>query len=97
VGSWLWHSLLGYHVVQFLFFIGRYFLFLNPYIGRFGAWLLRDPTVGVDDSHLIFNVDCRVSKSLDLFFVQMIIPVPFSILNTLRNGQYRTLGLEHVS
>jgi L-gulonolactone oxidase len=98
VGSWLWHSLLGYHLVQFLLFIARYFLFLNPYIGRFGAWLLRDPTVGVDDSHLIFNVDCRVSKSLDLYFhLQMIIPFLCSTLNILRNGQYRTPELERVS
>ncbi|OCH88944.1 L-gulonolactone/D-arabinono-1,4-lactone oxidase [Obba rivulosa] len=59
VSSWLWHSLIGYHVVQFLFFLGRYITSLNYWIGHFGAWLDKDRTVAVDDSHRIFNVDCK--------------------------------------
>jgi L-gulonolactone oxidase len=58
--SWLWHSLLGHHLIQLLLFIARYFLVLNTWTGYFAAWLIRDKTVGVDDSHVIFNVDCRV-------------------------------------
>jgi len=57
--SWLWHSLLGYHVVQFLLFVGRYFLFLNSWIARFASWLISSKTVGIDESYVIFNVDCR--------------------------------------
>ena len=65
--SWLWHSFMGHHVIQFLLFMGRYFLFLNYWIGCFAAWLIRDKTIGVDDSHRIFNVDCRVSLLLLAF------------------------------
>ncbi|EMD35022.1 hypothetical protein CERSUDRAFT_116534, partial [Gelatoporia subvermispora B] len=59
VSSWLWHSIVGYHVLQFLFFLGRIVPALNYWIGCFGAWLVRDLTVAVDDSHRIFNVDCK--------------------------------------
>ena len=69
--NWLWHSFMGHHVIQFLLFIGRYFLFLNYWIGCFAAWLIRDKTIGVDDSHRIFNVDCRVSLLL-LAFLQFL-------------------------
>lgn len=60
-GSWLWHSLMGYHVIQFLLFLGRYFLFLNTYIANFACWLASGDSLGIDDSYRIFNVDCRVS------------------------------------
>lgn len=58
-GSWLWHSFLGYHVVQLLLFLGRFFLFLNPWIANFACWLISNKSIGVDDGHHIFNVDCR--------------------------------------
>ncbi|KAG2006051.1 FAD binding domain-containing protein [Coprinopsis cinerea AmutBmut pab1-1] len=58
-GSWLWHSFLGHHVVQLLLFVARFFTFLNPLIANFACWLVSEKTVGVDDSHRIFNVDCR--------------------------------------
>ncbi|KAI0632860.1 L-gulonolactone/D-arabinono-1,4-lactone oxidase [Trametes polyzona] len=59
VGTWLWHSLLGYHVLQFFLFIGRYVPSFNLWIGRFMAWLVRDRTVTIDDSHRVFNIDCK--------------------------------------
>ncbi|GBE87097.1 L-gulonolactone/D-arabinono-1,4-lactone oxidase [Sparassis latifolia] len=59
VATWLWHSIIGYHLLQFLFFLGRYITSLNPWIGRFGAWLVRDNAVAIDDSYRIFNVDCK--------------------------------------
>ncbi|KAI0830142.1 L-gulonolactone/D-arabinono-1,4-lactone oxidase [Trametes gibbosa] len=59
VGTWLWHSLLGYHVLQFFLFVGRYIPSFNLWIGRFMAWLVRDRTVTVDDSHRVFNIDCK--------------------------------------
>ncbi|KAF9006947.1 gulonolactone oxidase Lgo1 [Cyathus striatus] len=58
-GSWLWHTALGHHVIQFLLFIGRYVLSLNPWIANFACWLVSAKTVGVDDGYRIFNVDCR--------------------------------------
>jgi L-gulonolactone oxidase len=58
-GSWFWHCLLGFHLIQFLLFAGRYFPSLNYWIGRLAAWLVLNKTVGVDDSYQIFNVDCR--------------------------------------
>jgi L-gulonolactone oxidase len=71
--SWLWHSLCGHHVVQFLLFIARYFPFLIPFVARFSVWLIRDPTVRVDDSYSIFNIDCRVS-GLSTFSSMFLIP-----------------------
>ena len=52
---------MGYHVIQFLLFLGRYFLFLNTYVANFACWLVSGDSLGTDDSHRIFNVDCRVS------------------------------------
>jgi L-gulonolactone oxidase len=60
-GSWLWHSFMGYHVIQFLLFLGRYFLFLNTYVANFTCWLASGDSLGIDDSYRIFNIDCRVS------------------------------------
>ncbi|KAI1790573.1 L-gulonolactone/D-arabinono-1,4-lactone oxidase [Ganoderma leucocontextum] len=59
ISTWLWHSLIGYHLIQFLFFLARYVTSLNVWVGRFGAWLVSERTVAVDDSHSIFNVDCK--------------------------------------
>jgi len=58
-GSWLWGSLFGYHVIQFFLFLGRYLTCLNPLIGKFASWLVRDKSIGIDDGHRIFNVDCK--------------------------------------
>ncbi|KAI8972568.1 L-gulonolactone/D-arabinono-1,4-lactone oxidase [Trametes punicea] len=59
VGTWLWHSLVGYHLLQFLLFLARYVPILNIWTGRFMAWLVRNRTVTVDDSHRVFNIDCK--------------------------------------
>ncbi|KAI0077661.1 L-gulonolactone/D-arabinono-1,4-lactone oxidase [Panus rudis PR-1116 ss-1] len=57
--SFLWHSILGFHLVQFLFFLGIYFPAINPWICRMSAWLDRAKTVTVDDSWRVFNLDCK--------------------------------------
>ncbi|KAI0752191.1 L-gulonolactone/D-arabinono-1,4-lactone oxidase [Fomes fomentarius] len=59
VGTWLWHSLVGYHLLQFLLFLARYVSVLNLWYGRIAAWLISEPTVGIDDSYRIFNLDCK--------------------------------------
>ncbi|KAI9057550.1 L-gulonolactone/D-arabinono-1,4-lactone oxidase [Trametes sanguinea] len=59
VGTWLWHSIVGYHLLQFLLFVARYVPVLNIWLGRFMAWLAGDRMVSVDDSHRIFNIDCK--------------------------------------
>ncbi|KAF9480619.1 L-gulonolactone D-arabinono-1,4-lactone oxidase [Pholiota conissans] len=59
VGSWLWDSLLGYHAIQFLLYVGRFVPRLNITTGKFAAWLVNKEVTRVDDSYKIFNVDCR--------------------------------------
>ncbi|XP_006455867.1 hypothetical protein AGABI2DRAFT_195196 [Agaricus bisporus var. bisporus H97] len=58
-GSWFWNTICGYHLIQILLFLGRYFLFLNSWTQHLAFWLLSEKKVGVDDGHRIFNVDCR--------------------------------------
>jgi L-gulonolactone oxidase len=60
---WFWRSLLAFHVVQFFLFVGRYFAYVNTLTGRFVAWLSSGQVTLVDDSHTIFNVECRVRWS----------------------------------
>lgn len=70
MGSWLWHSLIGYHVVQFLLLLGRFIPPLNIWIGRFTSWLVNNRTVSVDNSLNIFNLDCKVrSMSIAPFLI----------------------------
>jgi hypothetical protein len=64
--SWLWHSLMGYHVIQFLLFIGLFIPRFNIWTGRFSSWLVGDKTISVDHSLSVFNIDCKV---LPLSFV----------------------------
>ena len=81
---------MGYHVIQFLLFLGRYFLFLNTYVANFACWLASGDSLGIDDSYRIFNVDCRVSLrylakiswNLITFFTT------YSIHSIPRNGQF---------
>ncbi|KAJ7151809.1 D-arabinono-1,4-lactone oxidase-domain-containing protein [Mycena crocata] len=56
---WFWSSLLAFHVVQFFLFVGRMFPYVNTLTGRFVAWLSSKPVTLIDDSHTIFNVECR--------------------------------------
>jgi L-gulonolactone oxidase len=55
-----YHTFLGHHVTQLLLFVARYFLFLNQWVARYSCWLVSARTLGVDDSPLIFNIDCKV-------------------------------------
>ncbi|KAF8064183.1 gulonolactone oxidase Lgo1 [Lyophyllum atratum] len=57
--NWWRNTFFGHHVTQLFMFIARYFLFLNTWISHYICWLISSRTVGVDDSHIIFNVDCR--------------------------------------
>ncbi|TFK37618.1 gulonolactone oxidase Lgo1 [Crucibulum laeve] len=58
-GSWWWHTFVGYHVVQLLLYFGRYFMNFNTWIANLACWLSSKKSVGIDDGHRIFNVDCR--------------------------------------
>ncbi|KAF8890666.1 gulonolactone oxidase Lgo1 [Infundibulicybe gibba] len=58
-GNWWWHTLMGYHAIQLLLFIGRFLPPLNTWVANFACWLVSNKSVGIDDSHVIFNVDCR--------------------------------------
>lgn len=63
--TFLWHSAIGFHLVQFLFFLGIYIPSLNPWISRMSAWLDKETTVTVDESWRVFNLDCKVSNLLN--------------------------------
>ncbi|EPQ54361.1 gulonolactone oxidase Lgo1 [Gloeophyllum trabeum ATCC 11539] len=57
--SWLWETVIGYHLVQLLLFLGLFAPTLNVWAGRLVSWLIQEPTDAVDDSHCIFNVEHR--------------------------------------
>ncbi|RPD77041.1 L-gulonolactone/D-arabinono-1,4-lactone oxidase [Lentinus tigrinus ALCF2SS1-7] len=59
LSSWLWNSLIGYHFLQFVLFVARYFPALNIWYGKITTWLISESTVAVDDSYRIFNLDCK--------------------------------------
>lgn len=49
--------------MQFLFFVGIYLPWVNPWICRLSAWLDRETTVTIDDSWKVFNLDCKVCRT----------------------------------
>ncbi|KZT24955.1 L-gulonolactone D-arabinono-1,4-lactone oxidase [Neolentinus lepideus HHB14362 ss-1] len=57
--SWFWNTLVGYHVIQFLMFLGRYIAPVNIWTGRLASWLSSATVVSIDDSYRIFNLDCK--------------------------------------
>jgi L-gulonolactone oxidase len=57
--SWLWDSFFGYHVIQFMLYIGRFMPSFNKWTGRFAVWLVSAPFVRVDEALHVFNLDCR--------------------------------------
>lgn len=87
--SFLWHSLVGFHLVQFLFFLGIYLPALNPHIARLSAWLDRDTTVTVDDSWRVFNLDCKV-RPLTPSSSVLTIDTPRSTRSSRPSGRSRT-------
>ncbi|KAF5329244.1 hypothetical protein D9619_009035 [Psilocybe cf. subviscida] len=58
-GNWLWDTLFGYHVVQLLLYLGRYYSPIITWTGNFACWLSNAESERVNDSHNIFNVNCR--------------------------------------
>ena len=84
--SWLWHSLMGYHVIQFLLFLGLFIPRCNIWTGWLSSWLVRDKTISVDDSLNVFNIDCKV---LPLSYVSLHLRM---LTPTLR--QYRQYTIE---
>ncbi|KAI9512147.1 L-gulonolactone/D-arabinono-1,4-lactone oxidase [Russula earlei] len=70
--SWLWDSLVGYHLLQFLIFLGIFIPRLNIWIGQFSSWLFTDKTLSVDDSLNVFNIDCKYQQ----YTVEWALPYP---------------------
>ncbi|TFK49972.1 L-gulonolactone D-arabinono-1,4-lactone oxidase [Heliocybe sulcata] len=58
-GGWFWSTLVGYHMVQFLMFLGLYLPNLNACAAYIVSWLIQEKTTAVDDSFRIFNVEHR--------------------------------------
>jgi len=57
--SWFRDIFLGYHVLQCLLFVARYYLPLNNFVVGFALWATGGDFERVDDSYKAFNVDCR--------------------------------------
>jgi len=60
--NWLWDTLFGYHLIQFLLFVGRYARHLNVVTGQIVSWLERKRKVVRDHGPRIFNLDCRYKQ-----------------------------------
>lgn len=60
-GSWLLEVFLGFYVLEFVLFVGRFFSSANNFAGLLFCWLSGSKSVRVDDSHRVFNLDCLVS------------------------------------
>jgi len=58
-GSWFYDSFVGYHVIQMLLFIGIWFRAFNNWAVLLASWLIVSGPSRVDDSHNVFNLDCR--------------------------------------
>ncbi|KAJ4481020.1 gulonolactone oxidase Lgo1 [Lentinula aciculospora] len=58
-GSWFFDSFLGFHLVQLLLFLGIYIRVFNNWAISLASWLVSSSSSRVDDSHRVFNVDCR--------------------------------------
>ncbi|EDV28833.1 uncharacterized protein TRIADDRAFT_18858, partial [Trichoplax adhaerens] len=57
--NWFWDSIVGYHSLQFLYWLSSYFDSLIPWINRtFFGLLFRKPKYRVDDSYKVFNFEC---------------------------------------
>lgn len=54
-----WSNVLMAHLIQCFLLLGLWFQSLNPMTCRFVCWMGSEKTVGIDDSHRIFNMDCR--------------------------------------
>lgn len=79
--------------MQFILFLGRYVLSVNSLATRFASWLVRHDTIGVDDGHRIFNVECRASHfEPPSGFITYFLP---STRNTQLNGRFHTSTHKH--
>ncbi|KZV90120.1 L-gulonolactone/D-arabinono-1,4-lactone oxidase [Exidia glandulosa HHB12029] len=58
----IFHVLIGFHFVQFLLFIARYFVDFNTSVARFVHWLGSAPSTKIDRSWRIFNIDLLFSQ-----------------------------------
>ncbi|KAF8591766.1 L-gulonolactone/D-arabinono-1,4-lactone oxidase [Ramaria rubella] len=59
VPCWFWDELIGFHLLQFMLFAGRFWSYLNTLGSRLACWLMSGSSVAIDVSHRIFNLDCR--------------------------------------
>lgn len=59
--SFFWEDIIGFHLLQFLLFAGRFWSYLTTLGSRLASWLAsRACGVAIDVSYKIFNLDCRV-------------------------------------
>ena len=71
-----------------MLFLGIYVLKINTLTALLAEWLVSSRTVGVDISHRIFNVDCRVGTTLDFSVLYISDSFDRSTRSTPQNGQF---------
>jgi L-gulonolactone oxidase len=59
--SWFWDQFIGFYILQFLLFAGRFCSYLTTLGSSLACWLASRTSVAIDVSYKIFNLDCRVS------------------------------------
>ncbi|KAL0579389.1 D-arabinono-1,4-lactone oxidase [Marasmius crinis-equi] len=57
--NWVRDTFFGYHVVQFLLFLGLYSPTVTAWTTRFSCWLEGSGVTEIDASYRVFNFDCK--------------------------------------
>ncbi|KAF8488900.1 L-gulonolactone D-arabinono-1,4-lactone oxidase [Gautieria morchelliformis] len=57
--SWFWDKFIGFYILQFLLFAGRFCSYLTTLGSSLACWLASSTSVAIDVSYKIFNLDCR--------------------------------------
>ncbi|KZT53648.1 L-gulonolactone/D-arabinono-1,4-lactone oxidase [Calocera cornea HHB12733] len=60
--SFLRDKLVGFHLIQFLLFLGLYLPSILPTVARFACWLRRPQGTTINDSWKIFNLDVFIKQ-----------------------------------
>ncbi|XP_028394174.1 L-gulonolactone oxidase-like isoform X2 [Dendronephthya gigantea] len=61
--SWFWDYLIGFHLLQFVYWLSTFFTWLVPYINKYHfTWLKSQPEEVVDEAEKIFTFDCLFAQ-----------------------------------
>ncbi|CAB4000735.1 L-gulonolactone oxidase-like [Paramuricea clavata] len=61
--SWFWDYLIGFHLLQFMYWLSTFFPSLVKYINRYHfSWLKSQPEEIIDEAEKIFTFDCLFAQ-----------------------------------